>query len=171
MVRGLILLSLLISLGAQAEIYRWVDAEGRVHFSDQRAPGAEKLDVQSGFVKKTEPETLPGPVSPDEFYPGLYTRIDLLNPTGDQTLTDPAQGVPVSLHLEPALREGHQLRLLIDDQVMVLDRNQTQLRLKGLEAGRHRLQLQVWGEGDRVVSQSAPRIFELHLPRAPGELL
>lgn len=168
MARCLLLLSLFIPLSIQAEVYRWVDAEGRVHFSDQRIPGADRLDVETG--KQTQPPPALGPSSPDEPYPGPYAQIAILTPTGDQTLPDPAQGVAVSLHLEPALIEGHQLRLLLDGQVMVLDRNQTQFRLKGLEAGRHRLQLQIWGPGDRIVAQSAPRVFELKLPRAPGEL-
>ncbi|QIK38991.1 DUF4124 domain-containing protein [Caldichromatium japonicum] len=168
MTRCLFLLSLFIPLSVQAEIYRWVDAEGRVHFSDQRIPSAERLDIQSG--RQIQPPPAPGPNSPDEHYPGPYSQVALLTPTSDQTLSDPAQGVAVSLYLEPALVEGHQLRLMIDNRVMVLDRNQTQLRLKGLEAGRHRLQIQVWGPDDRIVAQSASRIFELKLPSAPGEL-
>lgn len=165
--RGLILF-LILALPAQAEIYRWVDAEGRVHFSDRRAPGAERLEVQTGVADR--PPQVLGPSSPDEPYPGPYAQVSLLTPVGDQTLNDPAEGVMVSLQLDPPLIEGHQLRLLVDDRVMVLKSDQTQFRLQGLEAGRHRLQIQIWGAGDRIVAQSAPRVFELRLPRAPGEM-
>ncbi len=44
-VRALLLSSLgLLSTGAWAEIYRWVDEEGRVHFSDRVPPNASKLE-------------------------------------------------------------------------------------------------------------------------------
>ena len=38
------LLLLLFSLGAGAEVYRWVDANGKVHFSDRKPSGQSDKD-------------------------------------------------------------------------------------------------------------------------------
>lgn len=37
-----------------AEIYRWVDADGRVHFGERPAPNAERLDVRPQVVERDE---------------------------------------------------------------------------------------------------------------------
>ncbi len=45
-----------LSLPAQAEVYRWVDANGKVHFSDRKPLSATAEDV-SGRLKKTNIDT------------------------------------------------------------------------------------------------------------------
>ena len=47
---GAILISFAISMGtANAEIFKWVDADGKVHYSDRKVnSNAEKLDVSTG---------------------------------------------------------------------------------------------------------------------------
>lgn len=39
--RSLILLACVLAFGAQAEVYKWTDASGRVFFSDQPPPAAQ----------------------------------------------------------------------------------------------------------------------------------
>lgn len=47
---ALLLTITLFSLEAFAEIYRWVDADGSVSFSEQPQPGAERVDVRPQIV-------------------------------------------------------------------------------------------------------------------------
>jgi hypothetical protein len=49
--RVLICLLLLPGL-AMAEIYRWVDASGQVHFSQRPAPGAEQVEVKPQVMER-----------------------------------------------------------------------------------------------------------------------
>ncbi len=50
-----VLLSLLILPGlAGAEIYRWTDAKGQVHYSEQPAVGAEKVEVKPQVMQRDE---------------------------------------------------------------------------------------------------------------------
>ena len=56
--RLLLLLALFAAGSASAQVYRWVDANGRVHYSNDTPPpgaNAKKLDI----------EAKPGPASPD----------------------------------------------------------------------------------------------------------
>lgn len=87
-VRGLGLVLLVVCPAAQAEVYRWVDAQGRVHFEDRKpvneSPlGVEEVKVRRGNVldpvriRQAEPApapevqtqpvvlTLPGPAKKD----------------------------------------------------------------------------------------------------------
>lgn len=63
--RVAILLLLLAALQAQAEIYRWVDADGTVHFSDEPRPDAGEVERvqlrQINSVRSVEIDTAPGP--------------------------------------------------------------------------------------------------------------
>lgn len=49
----LLLLSLAV-LPAQAEIYRWVDEQGRVHFGERPIQGAERVEVQPQVIQRDD---------------------------------------------------------------------------------------------------------------------
>lgn len=51
--RGFIVLLLLLApLTSYGEIYRWTDANGRVHFGEQPGPGAEAIEVKPQVVER-----------------------------------------------------------------------------------------------------------------------
>ena len=52
--RNLLLLFMLVPLMATAEIYRWVDAQGQVHFGARPASGAERIEVRPQVVERDE---------------------------------------------------------------------------------------------------------------------
>jgi len=165
-----ILLSLLVCSPSNAEIYRWVDAEGRVNFSDRQTRDAERVDVRFSKPAGSNPAATLGPGSPDEAYRGPYAALDILAPGLDETLTETDSGVPVSLQIDPSLIGGHRLLLLLDGNTLPVEGAHTQFKLTGLGVGSHRLQLQVRGADDRIVAQSAPRTFHVRQPRVPGQL-
>ncbi|MEM9624265.1 MAG: DUF4124 domain-containing protein [Pseudomonadota bacterium] len=84
------LLTAVITSVAHAEIYRWVDAEGRVHFGDKK-PEA-RVDVESVTPDITEP-----PVNPDE---GERRRLELLRGDPWASSTELEQAAPESSSLE-----------------------------------------------------------------------
>lgn len=52
--RHLLCCALLLPGLAAAEIYRWTDAEGRVHFSERPAAGAEQVEVKPQVVERDD---------------------------------------------------------------------------------------------------------------------
>lgn len=46
-----IIFGVTLSCAAQAEMYKWVDPGGKVHYSDQPPPGAKTQQVESGKSK------------------------------------------------------------------------------------------------------------------------
>ncbi|WP_144290319.1 DUF4124 domain-containing protein [Chitinilyticum litopenaei] len=81
MKRFTLILALLLAAGAQAQIYKWTDDSGRVHYSDQPPPGkggqAKVVDTKgaavssvssgggkaSASVAASKPEVMPSPVA------------------------------------------------------------------------------------------------------------
>lgn len=52
--RLLILLFALLPVVASAQIYRWTDAQGRVHFGQQPVAGAKAVDVRPQVVERDQ---------------------------------------------------------------------------------------------------------------------
>ena len=95
-----------------AVVYKWVDADGVVHFSDQEAPGAEKIYTKGS--SSTAPAS--GPRAPAGAPAGSfqapkkpaagaldYTEFSITSPLSDQTFFGD-DAVSVHLNLSPALK-------------------------------------------------------------------
>lgn len=72
---SVVICSLMLSLAAQAEVYKWVDANGKTHFGDKVPESAkvEKLNFQSN------PRTSQPDVSPEEIKQRQQKLINAIN--------------------------------------------------------------------------------------------
>jgi hypothetical protein len=97
--------------GNAAVIYKWTDADGVVHFSDQPVPGAEKIEVSQAPRVGTFGEKLPPSqtvAKPTPSKPADYTQFVLSTPTAEQVFfgDDP---VTAHLNLDPGLLPNHSI--------------------------------------------------------------
>ena len=86
-------------------IYKWTDADGVVHYSDQPVPGAEKIVTSSptnngigGAVTAT-----PQSQSPPKSAALAYTQFFIESPAKEQVFFND-ELIPIRLMLEPALK-------------------------------------------------------------------
>ncbi|MBK1722084.1 DUF4124 domain-containing protein [Thiocystis violacea] len=172
MVRSIVFIAALVWAScASAEIYRWVDQDGRVQFSDRWIQGSERLTDKKKAAEQPKAESLPPePDSPDEPFLGPYDSLEIVAPAANAILTQDNAGVPISLMVDPPLIEGHQMSVLLDEAALPVQNMATQFKLTGAALGSHRLQIRVKGAGGRVVAQSAPRSFHIEKPKEPGQL-
>jgi hypothetical protein len=88
-----------------AVIYKWIDADGVVHFSDQPVPGAEKIVTSSptnnGIGGTVSASTSSQP--PAKLAAMAYTQFSIESPAKEQVFFND-EIVPIRLMLEPALR-------------------------------------------------------------------
>ncbi|MDB5969273.1 MAG: hypothetical protein JWQ90_1723 [Hydrocarboniphaga sp.] len=111
---------LLIALPAQAEIYRWVDAEGHAHYGDKApTPGAKPVQLPplqfiSGGANATAAAALaPGKAEPPT--PAIESvMLSIVSPTPDQTLRGTDRKLSVAINLQKPLPEGAGLVYLLD---------------------------------------------------------
>jgi hypothetical protein len=94
-----------------AVIYKWVDADGVVHYSDQSSPGAEKIFTASapsaGAGSGTHSNAAPLPKKPPATALN-YADFTITSPVPDQTFFgDDVIGVHLSL--VPGLKANHAL--------------------------------------------------------------
>jgi hypothetical protein len=163
---ALVLATLTVSTTAQ--VYRWVDDSGQVHFGDRPpADGAEqvRLPPSSTYAPRQLPSTL-GEEKQDE--PGeaaetvAYTTVKIVRPADDGTIRDNTGRVELEVTLEPPLQEGHRLAVLVDGRSVFDQLTTTSVALTNVDRGTHNIQVKVLdADGSQLIS-SKPVTFHLH---------
>lgn len=157
---------------SSSRIYRSVDEDGNVVFSDQPPrPGqqAEPVEVQSentftpppgtdsaGATGAQQPEAA---AAEDEAAPA-YRSLRVASPADDEGLRDNAGNVTVTAALEPALAPGHSLQVYLDGQL----RQTTQgpaAQLLNVDRGTHTLELRIVDAAGNTLISSSPSVFHL----------
>jgi uncharacterized protein DUF4124 len=147
-----------------ATLYKWVDENGVVHYSDRPEPGAEKIHVNAAQTYKAPPvapsdssRKLPPAVS--------YSRVAIASPIAEQVFVNTGGSVPVAADVQPSLQPGHQLWFLLDgSRVEGLSPNSTSVTLDNVDRGEHSLAAQVSDAAGTPIVTSAPVTFYVRIP-------
>lgn len=136
-----------------AEVYKSVDKDGKVVFTDNpdANAGAEAVEVQ-------EPNTVPA--TPTTFRPGSSQEnapanfsIAITSPGDQQRLPNRLAGVTVEVAVTPKMMPGFKTRLLLNGSVQAGSGNQ--FVIKQLPLGESTLQAELLNNQGKVISQSA----------------
>lgn len=159
--RLLILLLLIYCATLPAAVYKWVDESGRVHYSDQPAPGAEeiKLPEPSVYTPRSAGGIRGGAKSKKS---GLYRSFSITSPADQATFRIEEAQITVRLSLTPRLRSGHAVRLTMNGRVLNQRLTSLQMNLGKVERGSHRLQATVIDNKGREMIGAAPVQFFVH---------
>jgi hypothetical protein len=160
--RILVTLSLLIPALASGQVYKWVDSDGKVHYSDRPVAGAETIGVPARKARPPKDNPRAGQASP-----GPYAQFEIVAPVDNVTVRDPDGNVQVGLVLEPGLMDGHRLQILTDGAPAGGEIPGTQLRISGLALGSHQLQAQILDAGGTPIASSSVVHFHLLSPAPP----
>lgn len=163
--RSLFLLFLLLFSVTQvvAGVYRWVDASGHVHFSDQPVEGAEKLDLPEPTVYS--PRELPGQEE-DQAGEGNvagtpYSRFAVVSPSNNETIHDNEGNVKVSLEIQPALEKGQKFRLFLDGSPVSGELPTPQITLQNVDRGTHTISAAILDQGGIELGRTGEVYFHL----------
>lgn len=160
-----ILLALLCgwALGAQAEdIWRWVDENGVVHYSDRPRPGAEKIELrgaQTYQAPAVPPSRDEAPEETDEDAATGYTDLRLVSPADGETLWNIGGELPVQVAVEPSLAPSHRLRVYLDGRLREDSPQATQFTLPEVYRGEHQLRAAIVDGQGREVASTAEITF------------
>jgi hypothetical protein len=102
-------------LAGGAEMWRWKDANGVVHYSDRPVPGAERIEVQPSVTTGSAPATAAASASNVQPPPATvsYTRCAITSPANDQVF-NAVNSVTASVEVEPALQGEHRLQIILN---------------------------------------------------------
>lgn len=143
-------------------VYRSVDAEGRVVFSDKGSSGAKKIKVRDpitfppgAFTKPSS--SLPRGVEPEtDDVKHEYDTLVITQPLDDATIRSNSGNLTVEADLSPSLFPNHRLQLVMDQQVHATNRGAA-FQLINLDRGVHELRLQIVdANSDAVIKANDP---------------
>lgn len=159
------------ALTAQATVYRWVDADGTVHFSDQPHQGATEIQVQ-------EPQTYSAPKpAPSINAPAAaaaaaraktsnfrYTSCAVGSPASESTIGD-VDSVSVTVALDPAVRPSDHVSVSYDGTPLPGSGSaSTTFAITPLDRGAHTLTVSVTDSSGAPMCQSGPVTFYVRQP-------
>lgn len=161
--RKLFILLFLLSIAANAEVYKQVNPDGSVTFTD--APrDADATPVPLPPVNTFRPPA-PPPVSSkprsSQADAGTYTGISITSPANETTLRDNAGNLAVAASVTPGLQAGHKM-VLMDNGKLLAESTSGSFSLSNLDRGAHRLTVQVQDDAGKVLLSSEPVTVYLH---------
>ena len=145
-----------------AEVYKWVDAEGNIYYSDKEVEGATRVEL-SKTVTFT-PTATPSPAvtqTGEKKKASGYTEMAITQPAMNETIHNNNGAVTVSISLTPALISGHTITLYLDGIEKLKGMTQTATTFTNLDRGSHTLKANVLNQNGVVLISSATVIFHL----------
>ena len=151
-----------------AQVYRWTDSNGVVHFSDRPHPGSQILNLPGSQPFSTPTATPPA----DTASPAVesdpepeYTVVAITQPTQDATIRNNQGYVPIIINIEPELRAGDKLQILFDDKPIGAPQTGKLFALNEIDRGTHTIAVQVIDKDGNVLNLSDTITFYMQRPR------
>ncbi len=166
---------LLWAVAAGAEIFRTVDENGNVVFSDTPPPPAASDDQSVQPIDLPEANTFEPPqrefrvrdlVPPtedgdDAAAPVSYNKVQIVSPAEDEVIRNNAGNLTVVAATDPDLAPGHTLQLILDGELEGASANGS-FELSYVDRGTHRIEVRVVDlETGEEFIRSAPITFHL----------
>jgi len=161
---GLLSAAALADNGRPTTVYRWVDAQGVVHYSDQPHPNAQKLEIRGAqtFSSLPVPQT-PATSPAEETQPSStapYDSCAIAQPTDQQMLMNAHQATAV-VQTSPGLRPGDEVRLFVDGKQ--LPGSGTSYTFP-VYRGQHSVQAVIQDSTGQIVCETSTVTFYVHQP-------
>lgn len=153
---------LVCSLTAAAQdVWKYVDAKGVTHYTDQYVPGAVKVQMRSGNTA-APPNIDTAQSTGRTAAPASYRLFQIVQPANQESVVNTGGVVKVVMTLEPGLMTGHSVTLYLDGKLVEdFPRNSLTHELRNVPRGEHTLLGVVIDENDRRVTETAGVSFSV----------
>ncbi|WP_404368119.1 DUF4124 domain-containing protein [Marinobacter sp.] len=165
-----VLAALLISLAmpAWSEVYRHVDEDGNVTYSDEPREGAEEIKVKPvttvTLPKQEDIGTIEIRSSGEENTNNApYERIEFRSPEDEESFWSGSGDIALQVSSTPSLKEGHMYEVTLDGQP-VGQSTSGRFTLENVFRGTHEARVSVVDSRGRPVQQGESITFTLHRP-------
>ncbi|MDZ7645279.1 MAG: DUF4124 domain-containing protein [Woeseiaceae bacterium] len=158
---------LLAGAASAQKVYKWVDEDGVVHYSDQPRPGAEEIELPRS--RSTVSPRPPAPASAaaasraaeepaaSANEPFSYESLSFSSPTAEETLWNIGGTLSVSLNVQPSLRSGDRVRVYFDGEQQQV--SGLSFQLEEVWRGTHNLQAEIVDRNGQLMIRTEPLRF------------
>ncbi len=155
------------AIAAAATVYKWVDDNGVVHYSDQPHENAQKVELKAPQTFSAPKTTAPTSVShhnTDSKPAAVYRSCAVSAPTQDQVFMN-TDTVIAGVVVEPAVRPEDTAVVTLDGQrVPGVPANGGQFTISPVDRGTHSIQVTVQDPSGASVCTSTPVTFHVQQP-------
>lgn len=165
-----IALCLVSTSALAATVYKWVDANGVTHYSDQPNPQATAVEVQgaqsygssnSSAATTSAPTSSPAADAPPE---PAYSECVLYQPENDEVFQNTSV-VSASIRISPDLQPGHRIAVALDGRRQEnVVATPTEFTLRDVERGTHTLFFAVEDRQANQLCRSSVVTFHVRQP-------
>lgn len=163
---AILLLSLLVSSIAHAAVYKWVDKDGKTHFSDKPIESAEVVTFKSNTTNQITvqpPYALNLEQSSDDDQQTVPDyKLTITSPSEEQTLRDDNGDLTIIGAIEPELKPDHVVILSINGEISGQAQSSAIFYLKNVDRGEHKLVMRVLDKSGKQLAISPTRTIFLH---------
>jgi len=159
---------LTLPLGVSAEMYKWVDENGNITYSDtppiKEAEALRPPTLNAIPAVKPEPKAPVAEQKPEK--PTIYTRFDITSPTNNASIRDNAGNISVSMTLNPALntKQGHTISISVDGKDIKDKIQSSSTQLNNINRGTHTISASIKNKKGSTLYTS--QTITVHLHRA-----
>jgi hypothetical protein len=150
--------------------YRWVDAQGVVHYSDTPQPGAQIIHLPSAqtyrapLAPAVTPPLGPAVAAGANNANSPYQSCGIAQPAAEASFFAP-DSVPVAVAISPGLRPGDQLAVTVDGAALApMSPGGQQYQVTSPDRGAHTVNAVVHDADGKQVCRSEPVTFYVQAP-------
>ena len=160
------ILIFIVAAAAHAEVYKSINADGEVVYSDRPTQGAERVKMPPLPSYTPQPVRTLTRSAPAVEQQLQYESFTISSPASDATIRNNLGTVEIDTRLSPALMIslGHRIQFYLDGVAYGTLLDSTTLTLSNVERGEHRLSASVMDAAGTVLISTAE--VTVHVKRA-----
>lgn len=159
------LAAILISAPLSAEIYKSVDKDGNVTYTDRKLENGEEVNIKR--LNRTKAVATPAKSQDDQSNEAektqRYSRLKISSPKHDSAIEHGPGDFTVTVQIRPKLANGHKIQLYLDGQAHGEAVAGTSFELSNIFRGTHTLQVKIVDKQGKTLKKSS--ITDVHVFR------
>ena len=160
-----------LSQSLAGSIYRVVDEQGRVSFTDKPPTDKPSTIINLRTVNTHQGVELPPPAAAttkgkdehghNDTKPVKYTSASISAPAPDTTVPPGQTSIMIKIALKPALQEGHLVQLYHNNSALGGPVATQSISLGNLQRGQHEVRANILGADGKVTARTKTVIFHV----------
>lgn len=161
-------LVIFVTLAVQADIYRSIDREGNVTFTDEPDAKAEIIELEESMTYEALPIPVAVPVenvsSPSETSKQPKYNISIMSPEQNQSLWEGGGIFTATVSVQPGLNANRadQLQFKLDGKAVSGAQSELSHAFQSIERGSHILAVSIVDKNGKVLKTSKSILFHIH---------
>ncbi|BDM65941.1 hypothetical protein NFHSH190041_33930 [Shewanella sp. NFH-SH190041] len=155
-------MSLLTQVTAQAAVYKWIDKQGRVHYSDTPREDASVVTPAANTENRI---ALPQQAQRESLSPAITAtqyQLTITTPEPEATIRNNKGDFTVQVAITPSPPTSTRFQLLLDNKLLLPPQRSPLFQLRNVDRGAHQIQVQSLLPDGRILANSASHTVFLH---------